>query len=516
MDTTQSMIDTKLKLTMSLRNAQSIKNKELLLHGQLIHHDVDICILTETWLSDSDLDRTWLQYTVLNKVPYQMFTSNRTGRKGGGVALISKSHLRVKQIGEGQLRSFQFCKWQVQVHHTSVTLVSIYHLPYNNKTKVTNADFMDEYTDWLAETSANDKNLVICGDYNMHVNNPDDEGAASFLETNEALGLMQHVTFATHSSGNTLDLIFTEINGGIGVADCVSDSYISDHCNVLCKLSIRREDIQRKTVKYRKLTNIDTQEMAKHIKAATSSKGNLDDRVRNFNNALTGSLDVVAPVQTKHITIQRTVPWYTDDARDLKKCMRRRETIWRKYKRDDTWLAFKVVRSKYRAELHRAKREILSDKVRGCGNDTRKLYALVNALTGVSNNVNPLPDCNNYEQLAEEFANHFMAKIKNIRDSLDRFPKYNPPIRHTPKLTQFNRLTVDEVQEMVNNMQAKACDSDAIPAKVFKEIAPLIIDQITEVVNISLTEGDFATSWKVATIKPLLKKPSLEPVLKNY
>ena len=77
-----------------------------------------------------------------------------------------------------------------------------------------------------------------------------------------------------------------------------------------------------------------------------------------------------------------------------------------------------------------------------------------------------------------------MTKIKNIRDSLDIFPKYNPPIRHTPKLTQFNRLTVDEVQEMVNKMQAKACDSDPIPAKVFKEIAPLIIDQIAEIVNI--------------------------------
>ena len=162
---------------------------------------------------------------------------------------------------------------------------------------------MDEYTDWLAKTSANDKNLVICGDYNMHVNNPDDEDAASFLETNEALGLTQHVTFATHSSGTTLDLIFTEINGGIGVVDCIYDSYISDHCNVLCKLSIRREDIQRKTVKYRKLTNIDTEEMAKLIKVATSSEGNLDDRVRNFNNALTSSLDAVAPVQTKQITI---------------------------------------------------------------------------------------------------------------------------------------------------------------------------------------------------------------------
>ena len=105
------MNDLKLNLILSILNAQSIKSKKLVLHGQLIHHDVDICIPTETWLSKNDLDITWLQYTVLNKVPYQILTSNRTGRKGGGLALIVRSHLRVKQIGESQLRSFQFCKW---------------------------------------------------------------------------------------------------------------------------------------------------------------------------------------------------------------------------------------------------------------------------------------------------------------------------------------------------------------------------------------------------------------------
>ena len=68
-----------------------------------------------------------------------------------------------------------------------------------------------------------------------------------------------------------------------------------------------------------------------------------------------------------------------------------------------------------------------------------------------------------------------MTKIKNIHDNLDIFPKYNPPMRQTPKLTQFNGLTMDEVQEMVNNMQAKTSDSDPIPTKVFKEISPLLI-----------------------------------------
>ena len=75
---------------------------------------------------------------------------------------------------------------------------------------------------------------------------------------------------------------------------------------------------------------------------------------------------------------------------------------------------------------------------------------------------------------------------------------------------------MDEVQKIMNNMQAKTCDSDPIPTKVFKEISPLLIEQRTDIINISLTEEMFATSWKVATIKPLLKKLSLDPIVKNY
>ena len=145
MDTRQSLRDLKLNLTLSLLNAQSIKNKELVLNGQLIHHDVDIRILTETCLSKNDLDITWLQYTVLNKVPYQMLTSNRTGRKEGGVALIVKSHLRVKQIGEGQLRSFHFASGKYRYTTLVLTLVSIYHLPYNKTKELMQSSWMNTW-----------------------------------------------------------------------------------------------------------------------------------------------------------------------------------------------------------------------------------------------------------------------------------------------------------------------------------------------------------------------------------
>ena len=75
---------------------------------------------------------------------------------------------------------------------------------------------------------------------------------------------------------------------------------------------------------------------------------------------------------------------------------------------------------------------------------------------------------------------YFMTKIKNICDNLDRFPKYDPPLRQTQRLTQFNELMTEEVQEMINNMQAKKCDSNPISTKVFKGISPPLKQQITD------------------------------------
>ena len=59
--------------------------------------------------------------------------------------------------------------------------------------------------------------------------------------------------------------------------------------------------------------------MAKCIKVTSGNEGNLDERVKDFNNSLINSLNAFAPLQTKQITICRTVPWFTDEVRDLKK-----------------------------------------------------------------------------------------------------------------------------------------------------------------------------------------------------
>ena len=110
-----------------------------------------------------------------------------------------------------------------------------------------------------------------------------------------------------------------------------------------------------------------------------------------------------------------------------------------------------------------------------------------------------------------------MEKITKIRQGLDIHPKYNSPHRQGLNyLQEFNRMCNKEVLSVIKSMASKTCESDPMPSSFFQDLAPFIIDIITELVNTSLTEGIFVNNWKTTIIKPLLKKLGLELIAKNY
>ena len=69
---------------------------------------------------------------------------------------------------------------------------------------------------------------------------------------------------------------------------------------------------------------------------------------------------------------------------------------------------------------------------------------------------------------------------------------------------------------MINEMPNKYCGLDPVPFTVFKKLAPYLKSEITTLVNLSLSHGVFAESWKTSIVKPLLKKIGLDLIFKNY
>ena len=50
----------------------------------------------------------------------------------------------------------------------------------------------------MKEHDTNHKNLVLLGDFNIHINKLDDHDTQAYIDTMEALGLIQHIDQQTH------------------------------------------------------------------------------------------------------------------------------------------------------------------------------------------------------------------------------------------------------------------------------------------------------------------------------
>ena len=159
----------------------------------------------------------------------------------------------------------------------------------------------------------------------------------------------------------------TETFSGLEIKACQAGDFISDHCIVQCWVSITRNVIQCKAITYRKQGDINIEVLVEDMKLEDLAEINdvnvlsklCDDRMRK-------ALDIHAPIQTMIITTRQTNPWLTENVRSLKKEVRRKEKTWHKYRTDDTWLAYKIVKSTYRKALKEVKTEVISGKVLEC------------------------------------------------------------------------------------------------------------------------------------------------------
>src|SRR4029434_8447078 len=75
----------------------------------------------------------------------------------------------------------------------------------------------------------------------------------------------------------------------------------------------------------------------------------------------------------------------------------------------------------------------------------------------------------------------------------------------------FTPLSESEVSKILTGSRPTTCPLDPIPSNILQVISPAVLPAITQVINASFNSGTFPSSFKVARVTPLLKKPSLDP-----
>ena len=105
-----------------------------------------------------------------------------------------------------------------------------------------------------------------------------------------------------------------------------------------------------------------------------------------------------------------------------------------------------------------------------------------------------------------------------LRNGLDHIPPYKPQPHSHPinNLTDFTPLTDEDVYNLICRSSGKSCELDPIPGSLLKSTQWTLVLLIGNIINKSLSTGAFPMAWKRAVVKPLLKKPGLECIFKNY
>src|SRR5579863_4298412 len=84
-------------------------------------------------------------------------------------------------------------------------------------------------------------------------------------------------------------------------------------------------------------------------------------------------------------------------------------------------------------------------------------------------------------------------------------PSTTPP----PLLSCFTPATTDEVRRTISGSSNSSCALDIISTFLLKSCTDALIEPITTLINLSLSEGIFPSDFKSALVRPLHKKHSL-------
>ncbi len=229
----------------------------------------------------------------------------------------------------------------------------------------------------------------------------------------------------------------------------------------------------------------------------------------NFSN----TLETVAPIKLKKIREKRAAPWYNSYTHTLKR-------KWRKTNLEVFKIAWKNSMSSYRQALKSARTKHIRKLIDNYKNNPRFLfYCTVARLT----NKQMSADLNIPSQFnSNDFMNFFTDKIDNIRNTITNVD-YSASstsasfIAPKEKCQYFTTIGQDELNKLITASKPTTCLLDPVPTKLLKELLPVGEEPLLNIINSSLSLGHIPKPFKLVVIKPLIKKPKLDPCeLANY
>jgi len=194
-------------------NAQSLGNKAELLCRSIIDEQLDILVISETWHEQSSsavLRRVTLPgYRCIDAarpIPRDTRVDTVDFQNHGGLAFVYRSNVALRKRNlDISVTTFEYLCSYMTMRDTHVILLGI----YRPGSRAPSAAFFDELSTVFEQLTTYRCPVIVCGDFNVHVDHPDDFYAVQLAQLLLTFDCIQHVAEPTHTAGHTLDLCQT-------------------------------------------------------------------------------------------------------------------------------------------------------------------------------------------------------------------------------------------------------------------------------------------------------------------
>ncbi len=247
----------------------------------------------------------------------------RISRRGGGLAILHKTIYKTSPLSVSTYASFESVALSIS-GPTPTVLAVVYWPPKYCKT------FFDEFCAFLTSLCTLSPNIILLGDFNIHVDSASNSFTRDFNSCLDSFCLHQDVDFPTHSKGHTLDLVCCS---GVTPLKCTATVIpISDHkwlsFNVNVTLSRSK---QQRSITFCNIKKINPSTFTAVISNLSySDHFSSDDLVSFYNSELRQHLDNFATLKSRSVSFTHSAPWFTPELRQLKTEGSRLERIFKR------------------------------------------------------------------------------------------------------------------------------------------------------------------------------------------
>ena len=472
-----------------------------LIHSFVIPHRPDVVAAVETFLNES---------IPSNFGQIQGYTRwhRRDRARGtfGGVAVCFNTNLSAQHLEVALPNHLEMMFFKIWTQLHGPTLFCVCYRPQWHGGEP--LEFLQTHLDTLLQRHSC-THAIIVGDLNQNL------VRRVFDELLTVHGLTNHVTFATHNSGSSLDPVISDLPEGVVTCRPLGAVGSSDHLAVLTTIhvaALRDVTTMRTNWLWNRANWNDFQEALCQTPWHTILTGDVDNQVENFTRTILSLQETYVPNHTYKVK-PRDQPWFGHDCR---MAAEGKSKAWRRFKRHPTH-ANKLVHNEACANMRqvqqRAKhqwQEHLKCKLSGRSVGGKAWWTAVKEQQGLTpeNHIPPLdkPDGSTATmspEKAEVLAAHFAGKM-TVSD-----PERHPPA--VPHLTnaslQSITLTTEEVkQQLISVDVKKALGPDGLSPHVLKHCAAQLAGPITTIFQNCLDTSVWPALWKRANVAAIHKK----------